>query len=64
MESETNYLLRLNKSDLDSAEHWVSFGHDYHDRIKDVAHHRLYAFVTIFQLMGFVFLANYYPDWK
>lgn len=62
MESETNYLLRLNKSDLDSAEHWVSFGHDFHDRESDVAHHRLFAFLTVSQLMFFVFAAHYYPD--
>jgi len=64
MEQETNYLLRLNKSDLDSQEHWVSFGYNYHDRIDDVGQHRLYGFLCIFQLILIVFMANYYPDFK
>jgi len=64
MEAETNYLLRLNKSDLDSAEHWVSFGYDYHDREADVATHRTLAFVTVFQLIAITFYANYVPDFN
>jgi len=64
MEAETNYLLRLNKSDLDSAEHWVSFGHDYHDREADVATHRTMAFMTVFQIICLTFICNYVPDFK
>jgi len=64
MEEETNYLLRLNKSDLDSAEHWVSFGHNYHDRTEDVALHRLYGFWTVFPIIFLIFYANYIPDFK
>jgi len=64
MEAETNYLLRLNKSDLDSAENWLSFGHDYHDRHKDVAINRLMAWITVFQLMLVMFVVNYLPDFK
>jgi len=64
MESETNYLLRLNKSDLDSAEHWVSFGHDYHDRIADLAVHRLLSFMTVLQIALLLFICNYKPDPK
>jgi len=64
MESETNYLLRLNKSDLDSAEHWVSFGYDYHDRVADISQNRILAFITVFQIVAAMFLWTYYPDWK
>jgi len=64
MEAETNYLLRLNKSDLDSAEHWVSFGHNYHDRDADVATHRTMAFMTVFQIIAGMFIINYWPDFK
>jgi len=64
MEEETNYLLRLNKSDLDSAENWVSLGYDYHNRQDDAAMHRLMGFLTVFQLMALCFYWNYNTDFK
>jgi len=64
MEEETNYLLRLNKSDLDSAENWVSLGYDFHNRQEDAAMHRLMGFLTVFQLMALCFYWNYNTDFK
>ena len=64
MEEETNYLLRLNKSDLDSAENWVSLGYDYHNRQDDAAMHRLLGFLTVFQLVALTFIWNYNTDFK
>jgi len=64
MEYESNYLLRLNKTDLDSEENWLSFGHDYHDRIADVAYHRFLVFITVLQIIFVTFVVYYTPDMR
>jgi len=64
METETNYLMKLNKSDLLSQEHWVSFGCDVHDRIKDIALHRFITFMCVIQAAIVIFAAYYWPFLK
>jgi len=64
METETNYLLKLNKSDLNSPQNWMSFGYDVHDRIKDIAMHRYISFMCFLQIVGVVFIAYYWPYLK
>jgi len=62
MEMEANYLMRREKVDLDSPENWVSSGFDYHDRLKDIAQMRQYAFWIVFNPILFMFGLNYWPD--
>ena len=64
METETNYLMKLNKSDLLSSEHWFSFGCDVHDRIRDIALHRYICFMMVIQGVIVVFVAYYWPYLK
>jgi len=62
METEAHYLMRREKVDLDSAENWVSSGFDYHDRLRDIAMMRQYAFWIVFNPILFMFSLCYSPD--
>jgi len=62
MNQESNYLLRLNKTDLDSEQNWISLGNDYYDRHTDIAVHRILCFLFMFQIISIVFIVCYTPD--